>query len=290
MRWLIIMLLMSPVLILAQSTTVIAERYIDAGVYGQAEKILLEALDQESDPGLRNLLGEVYGYQLRWDAAIAIYRELKIDYPQDPGYHFRYGGVLAKKAQQSNPFVGLTLIGKIKASFKRALILDPGHLGAHWALIDLYVSLPGIVGGSMTKAYEYAEALKELSAIDGYLALGYVYEYDDEENKARENYIAALKLLDDLEVIERNQLNYQIGKICSELELEMDRGIWHLKEYANQYTVLDGVPLEWAYYRLAKIYRKKSDKDEAMMWIGKSLELSPNLKPALNEKLVIERL
>jgi tetratricopeptide (TPR) repeat protein len=274
----------------AQNTLAIAEGYMAAGAFGKAEKTLLEAPDTQTDPGLRSLLGEVYGYQLQWDKAIDVYRELTNDYPQDPQYRFRYGGVLAKKAQNSNPFIALSLLGRIKSSFKKTLALDPDHLGAYWALIDLYVSLPGVVGGSMAKAYDYASALKKLSPIDGYLALGYIYEYDGEQDEARKNYIEALKLLDDLKVIERNQLNYQIGKICSEFDLELDRGILHLKEYANHYTVLDGVPLEWAYYRLAKIYRKKSNKDEAMMWIDKSLELSPDLKPALKEKVAIERL
>ncbi|MEN8788079.1 MAG: hypothetical protein ABF295_01085 [Flavobacteriaceae bacterium] len=291
MRWIIILVFsVYPALMSAQNTLVIAEQYIAAGAYEKAENALLEALDTKPDARLRSMLGEVYGYQLQWDKAMDVYRELTIDYPQDPQYRFRYGGVLAKKAQNSNPFIALSLLGRIKASFKKTLVLAPDHLGAHWALIDLYVSLPGVVGGSMTKAYDYANALKKLSAIDGYLALGYVYEYDGEQDEARKNYIEALKLLDDLKVIERNQLNYQIGKICSELDLEMDRGILHLKEYTKQYTVLDGVPLEWAYYRLAKIYRKKSNKDEAMMWIDKSLKLSPDLKPALKEKLAIDRL
>ncbi len=279
-----------PAFLSAQYTLENAEKYIANGAYEKAERMLLEALNTQSDPRLRNMLGEVYGYQLQWDKAIDVYRELTVDYPKDPQYLFRYGGVLAKKAQNSNPFIGISLLGRIKSSFKRTLVLDPDHLGAHWALIDLYVSLPGIVGGSMAKAHDYAKALQKISAIDGYLALGYILEYEGEQDGARKNYIEALKLLDELQVIERNQLNYQIGKICSELELEMDRGIIHLKEYANQYTVLDGVPLEWAYYRLAKIYRKKSNKDEAMMWIHKSLDLSPDLEPALNEKVAIERL
>ena len=291
MRWFFIFILaFSPSLVSSQTTLELAKSYMDAGAYEKAETLVLERLRTTSDPEIQNMLGEIYGYQLQWDKSIDIYKELTLAYPQEPHYHFRYGAVMAKKAQESNPLVGLILLGRIKSSFKRALALKPNYLAAYWALIDIYVSIPGIVGGSYTKAYEYATSLKRISALDGYLALGYVYEYDGKPNEAKMNYKKALGLLDDLEVIERNQLNYQIGKICSELMLELDRGIIHLKAYTSQYTVLDGVPLEWAYFRLAEIYRQKSDKDEALMWIHKSLELSPDLKPALEEKIAIERL
>lgn len=279
-----------PVLAVAQPIDRIVEEYIQEGAYEKAQILLVEAIKQDPDPILQDKLGEVYGYQLQWNKAIEVYRELTLLYPQQSSYHFRYGGVLAKKAQISNHFIALASLGKIKASFRKALKLDPGHIEAHWALIDLYVSLPGIVGGSMSKAHDYARQLKTISAVDGYLALGYVYEYDNAPEKAKNNYIKALDFLEEIEVIERNQLNYQIGKICGEFEIEMERGIIHLNHYIHNYTVLDGVPLEWAYYRLAKLYRKKSDKNKALVWINKSLEISPNLKPALAEKIAIERL
>ena len=148
----------------------------------------------------------------------------------------------------------------LKVALKQALKLDPDSIEIHWALIDLYISLPGIVGGSLSKARSYALELKALSLLDGYLALGYVYEYDNEPEKAKMNYIKALNLLHDLGQVTRNQLNYQIGKICSDYGIEADKGIAHLNVYISNYTVMDGVPLEWAYYRLAKIYRNKSDR------------------------------
>lgn len=291
MRWFVILFcVILSASLPAQTPVSLAQRHIDASNYSEAEKILLEAVSNNDEAELSSLLGEVYGYQEEWDKAIDIYRNLTLNYPRKAEYMFRYGGVLAKKAQNSNPFVGLALLGKIKSSFMTVLKLEPGHIGAHWALIDLYISLPGIAGGSISKANDYATRLISWSKVDGYLALGYVHEYDDQPQKARDYYIKALNLLDEMEVIERNQLNYQIGKICSDFEIEMDKGIFHLKEYADHYTVLDGVPLEWAYYRLAKIYRKKSDKDEALIWISKSLELSPDLQPAIAEKSAIERL
>ncbi len=267
-----------------------ADKLVREGDYKRAEQILLSAIKTDRSPELKNKLGEVYGYQGQWDNAIQVYRELTLLFPQNAEYVFRYGGVLAKKAQRSNVFTALSLLGRIKSSFRKTIRLDPGHLGAHWALIDLYVSLPMLVGGSTTQAYRYASKLKNISDLDGYLALGYVYEYDDKAAEARTNYLMALELLNREQIIERNQLNYQIGKICSEYNIETDKGIDHLNEYIERYTVLDGVPLEWAYYRLAKIYRKRSEKGDALRWINKSLALNPELEQALREKREIEQL
>ena len=286
----LVICLLLPLSLAAQLNIETVNSHIESGEYSKAESLLLQALQEKSLPELKDKLGEVYGYQLKWDCAIDIYEELSETYPENASYLFRYGGVMAKKAQNSNAFIGLMYVGKIKNSFKQALNLDPDSIEIHWALIDLYISLPGIVGGSSSKALDLALELKRLSLLDGHLALGYVHEYEDEPGKAKLNYIKALNMLSDLTEVSRNQLNYQIGKICSDYGIEEDKGIAHLKEYISNYTVMDGVPLEWAYYRLAKIYRNKSDKPNALSYINRSLEINPDLKQALAERTVINNL
>ncbi len=286
----LVIYLFFPLALAAQPSIETVNSHIQSGDYGKAESLLLQALRENSLPELKDKLGEVYAYQVKWDSAIDIYEELSETYPENASYLFRYGGVLAKKAQNSNVFTALMYVGKIKNSFKQALNLDPDSIEIHWALIDLYISLPSIVGGSSSKALAYALELKKLSLLDGHLALGYVYEYEDEPGKAKINYINALNMLSDLTEVSRNQLNYQIGKICSDYGIEEDKGIVHLKEYISNYTVMDGVPLEWAYYRLAKIYRNKSDKPNALAYINRSLEINPDLKQAMAERTVIDNL
>ncbi len=286
----ILLFTLLPWTILGQHDLDAVEAHILSKEYAEAEKLLSKIVQTGKDPELKDKLGEVYGYQLKWDQAIEIYRDLTEYYPENAGYFFRYGGVMAKKAQSSSPFSAVMYVGRIKSSFKKALKLDPESIEVHWALIDLYISLPGIVGGSNSKAMEYALRLKKLSPLDGYLAIGYVHEYDDEPIKAQSNYMKALAMLDRDKSITRNQLNYQIGKVCSDYAIDPDKGISHLNTYISNYTVMDGVPLEWAYYRLAKIYKQKADKRNAMLWIAKALETKPDFEPALDEKMAIARL
>lgn len=255
--------------------------------YVQAEKQLVIKLKITSDRELKNKLGEVYAHQEKWEDAIDIYEELTEEYPKEAEYQFRYGGVLVKKAQYANKFRALMLLGKIKSSFIKASQLDKNHIASRWALVEMYMSLPGIVGGSKTKAYHYAHELKKISAMDGYLTLGYVYEYDDEPIKAKENYIKALGYLDGLKEIQRNQLNYQIGKVCGDYGLQLEKGITHMQQYINDFSLIDGVPLEWAYYRMARLYHKSGNKLLAEKWIHRALLKKPEFKQALKEKEAI---
>ncbi len=56
------------------------------------------------------------------------------------------------------------------------------------------------------------------------------------------------------------------------------------------YTPADGVPKDWAYYRLAQIYKHKGQKQEAHSWISKALQDRPDFKEALAEKKIIDNL
>ncbi|MBT8182800.1 MAG: hypothetical protein KJO53_14565 [Eudoraea sp.] len=283
-QFMFLIVLTSVIALNAQMVSSDIDYWIDAGNYKRASELLLEQPKLYSNPVLLDKLGESYAYQEEWDKAIDIYKRLTSLIMDNPSYFFKYGGVLAKKAQNSNPFVGLTLIGPIKSNFKKTLILDPLHTGAHWALIDFYVSLPGIVGGSYVKAYELANQLKQISLLDGYLALAYVYEYDDEPAKAKTNYLRALSLVNDFKEFERNQLNYQLGKVCSDYGLQLDTGIEYMTTYIENHSIKDGVPLEWAYYRMALLYRKKGNKKNSLLWINIALEEKEGFKRALEEK------
>lgn len=269
----------------AQQTTLEqANELIGLNEFAEAEELLKSALNTGNDDQLRNVLGEVYGYQAKWDKAIDIYQSLTKNNPKNAEYQFRYGGVLARKAQSTSKIKALMLVGKMKGAFLKAAELDSKHLNTRWALVDMYISLPGLLGGSTSKAYRYAKELKSLSHIDGYLALGYVYEYDAEPEKAKNSYLKAMEYVDELGKVDRNQLHYQIGKVSGDYQLRIEKGIYHMEQYIENYSVLDGVPLQWAYYRMSKLYRHSGDKKNALKWINKALTLQPEFEQAKEEK------
>ena len=71
--------------------------------------------------------------------------------PGEADYHYKYGGCLGMKAKESNKFKALGMIDEVEESFLTAAKLDGKHIETRWALVMLYIELPGIIGGSEKK-------------------------------------------------------------------------------------------------------------------------------------------
>jgi len=150
-----------------------------------------------------------------------------------------------------------------------------------------------------------------LSKVDGYLAKGYVYEYDDEPELAEKYYKKAIaeggsetcfnkltnlyetnnqpaKAIANIEQAyekhNRNAMHYQIGKVCADYNIELEKGERCLQAYIKNHTAKDGVPIEWAYFRLAQIHKNQSNKKEALKWIDKALSTRSDFSQAKEEK------
>lgn len=280
--------------------------------YQKAESLMVDYVTQNPEDvrGIE-LLGDSYGYQEKWDKAITQFKKLvKID-NNNANYHYKYAGALGMKTKQISKVRAISYIGTLKTSFTKAAELDPEHINARWALVELYMELPGIVGGSTKKALKYAEELQALSEVDGYLAKGFIYERDDEPELAEKYYVMAVEIGGSLvcyeklsnfyeksnqpekaiESIEkahdkhrRNTLHYQIAKVSLNYNFELDKGVRCLKRYIKDYTAKDAVAVEWAYLRLAQIYKLKKDKKEALKWVDKAISIRPNFPEAIEVK------
>lgn len=311
-------LLFLPFFLIGQTAVNQAEIYINNKQFSQAENSLKPYVEENPD-NLKaiELLGDAYGHQKKWDDAITYYKQLVEQKPNVANYHYKYGGALGMKALTVSKISALMIIGDIKTSFLKAVELDPKHIDAHWALVELYMQLPGVVGGSKNKSLKYADALQNLSKVDGYLAKGYIYEYDNEPELAEKFYKKAIQTggsvtcydkltklyekegktnlaISNLEAAnlkhKRNAMHYQIGKVCADYNVQLEKGEFCLKIYLENYSAKDGVPKAWAYYRLAQIYKHKNNKTEALKWIDKAIVDLPKIEVFKTEKQKINML
>ena len=315
---LLIYFLLASGLCFGQAALQRAQKLIEQKNYAQSEIILAEYL--KTDPNnleAQELYGDALGYQEKWDESIVVYEKLALKRPQNAEYHYKYGGAMGMKALSVNKFKALGLLSDIKTAFITAAELDPKHIDVRWALVEFYMQLPGIVGGSERKAQQYANELLALSPVDGWLSKGYIAEYKKDFQEAEKAYKKAIevggseltynKLIDLYEAHgegkkaletsqacllahNNNRLHYQIGKIAATYNINPELGINCLVKYIENYTVKDGVPKDWAYYRLAQIYRNLGDKDQAKQWIDKALASRADFKEARKEALVIDQM
>ena len=175
--------------VFSQSTFEKAEKLFAQKNYIEAEKLFSEHLkSQPNHAKTIEYLGDIAGYQKKWNEAITNYKKLKTSFPKVANYWFKYGGALGMKAKESNKFKAFGMIDEVEESFLTAAKLDAKHIETRWALVMLYIELPGIIGGSEKKAQKYANELMTLSKVDGYLAKGYIDVYFNRYLKAEINY------------------------------------------------------------------------------------------------------
>ncbi len=310
MRYCIILLLL-PFMLISQTAFDETEALFEQKKFSKAEALMTTYVqDNPNDVKGIELLGDAFGHQKKWDDAIIYYRKLVDLNPKVANYHYKLGGALGMKALSISKLKALGIIGDVKEAFLMAAELDPTHIDARWALVELYMQLPGIVGGSKKKSFMYANELEALSQVDGYLAKGYIYEYDDEPELAEKFYKQAIqeggsltcyskltelyetqkepnKAIQNIEATQekhkRNALHYQIGKVCADYNIQLDKGEQCLKTYIQNHSAKDGVPLSWAYYRMAQIYKHRHKKEEALSWIDKAIA-QKDLKPFRKER------
>lgn|SRR5690554_411590 len=138
-------------------------------------------------------MGDIAAHQQNWDDAVEIYEELTLQFPQNANYHYKLGGSMAMKATQ-NRWYALTHYKNIETQFKTALSLDNSHIDVHWALIEYYLQLPWILGGTKEKAELYANQLHQISPVDGYLAKGRIADYYKDAKAGETAYKKAVEV------------------------------------------------------------------------------------------------
>jgi tetratricopeptide (TPR) repeat protein len=193
MNFFLRIMLLFPILLSAQSDFEKGEKLFLQAKYDLAKPIFEHCLkDNPNHLKTIEYLGDIEGNNKSWDKAMIYYDKLRKLKPSEANYHYKYGGCLGMKAKESNKFKALGMIDDIKACFEKAIQLNANHIEARWALIELYLELPGIVGGSERKAQRYAGELLKISQVDGYLAKGRIAEYFERYIEAERNYARAI--------------------------------------------------------------------------------------------------
>ncbi len=139
-------------------------------------------------------LGDCYVKSQNWNKALIYYQKLKKLKPTEANYFYKFGGALAMKVKASSKWFALNNINDVIFAFEKTIQLNPKHIEARWALIQVYLEIPSIIGGSELKAQKYADELMSISKVDGFLAKGHIDEYYNRYVKAELNYKSAFEI------------------------------------------------------------------------------------------------
>lgn len=270
----------------AQSVLQNAEAYLQQNKIYQARSLLLAHVDQRNDNiKILEILGDIASFEKNWDSAISYYKKLITAQPKNANFNLKYGGAIGMKALSVSRLQALVLIPDIKKYLELAAEHDRSQIESRRALVELYVQLPGFLGGSDEIAKKYVEELQSLSPVNAYLAKGFIVKENQDVEEAVKYYKYAFKLYRELNnTRSSNSLNYELGKVAAELNLEHSYGARLLDEYIKHYSYKDIYSMEWVYFRKAQIAANLRDKESALKYIEMALTLKGNFKEALREK------
>lgn len=121
--------------------------------------------------------------------------------PEKPGGFFFEAANLARRNNLKGTFTNLWGIGRVRKLNEKAASIDPGYFynGTDRFFCAFYTKLPGLLGGSTTKAIEFGrravEAYPDYAGNRFFLAEAYVK--DGRNDLARKELEAAISLPDD---------------------------------------------------------------------------------------------
>jgi len=260
-----------------------------------SDKAYLEkrsALEKESNttPQYNALIRLATEYK-DFETAIRYYaKSIEIE-PDNVELHYRLAGVNGIRIDEISKFKALPYVYAMKTNFLKAHQLDPTHTPTLTALVRIYAKLPDFLGGSLNKANNFAKLLFDLSPIEGLLAQGFILESEDKPIQAEAQYKSVFDLLPFLDdgcenssvnsyFENRSQnLSYEIASIGLAYNLSSLASICALQYYVAQFDVYDNLPKEWAYYKLALLYEKINEKDQAIQYHSLALEINPTFNP-----------
>ncbi len=225
-------------------------------------------------------------------------------------FHQWLGRALGLQAAQNGITSSLLSIRKVKAELEKAIELDPLNLEARQDLAILYRALPGLLGGSNSKAAEQVAFIRRhdpafASQLDGdFLAGEKKYDaalaaYNESAklhprpmiqvrislvHQQRKEWDKAFAALDQALALDAKYpfALYQVGRTAALSGQQLDRGENCLRTYLAMplREELENPSLASAHFRLGNILEKKGDSAGARAEYETALRIDPKQKEA----------
>ncbi len=251
------------------------------------------------------------------DAAVKAFEKAIAASDKTAEYHLGLARALGVVAQKASVLRQPLLARRCKAEFERTVQLDPSNISAREGMLQFYMIAPSVMGGSMEKAHEQAEAMFKINRLRGHIARGTLAnrekdlvaverefraawtEFPDSAASATSlaGFLAnnrradeAFTVMDKFVSKEKDNLTglFWFGRVATSAGKQLDRGEQALRRVLAAPTLgVDGNPAPVAvHFRLGELLAKKGDKAGARQAYEAALRLNPNLeqvKKALKE-------
>ena len=291
------------------------EELLSAGRVDDAIKTLkARTAENPKDAEAWHLLSRSYYAKASWDDAISTGKRAVSLKNDSSDYHLWLGRSYGQKAEKISAWhwlSALSLAGKTRSEFERAVQLDADNVGARSDLAEFYAEAPGIVGGGKDKARAQAGELEKRDAAAAHWIKGLLAERDKDLKTAEQEYRAAVSAsgndggrwldlasfykrndrIDDMEkaiskAINANKKRSEVYADAASILVESGRDLPGAADLLRRYLVSDSkseeAPAFQAHYLLGSILEKQGKKDAAASEYRAALELNSDYPDAQN--------
>lgn len=240
----------------------------------------------------------------RLDEAVSIAEKCIASNPKSSVCHEALGNSLGVKADKGGMMSGVASLGKIRDAFKKAIELDPKNFTAAYSLMTFYMDVPGLLGGSNSKAKELIEQTKLVSPAAASLFQAKFDAKDGNIAKARANALAVnvsgapmiaqlqhdlliqigIALIGEKKFVESENLFKEVAQRfpeSSDAYLGQGRSLQELGKHKEAIIQLEkSIAIHAssaAFYRIGKASQALNDKVKAIAAYEKALSLTPEL-------------
>jgi len=241
------------------------------------------------------------------DAAAVLFEKAVAQSPKSAEAHYLLGTAYGAQAQKASIFSQMSLAGKTKDEFEKAVELDPASIDARFGLVQFYAMAPGIAGGSFDKAFAQVAEIKKHDPLMAHRAAAFIYTQQKKPAEARNEYLAEVREYPKLArayvdlgvtyILEKNfkaandafetavkveptylPAYFRVGQSAVMTGSNFAKGEEALRKYLAYTPKAGEPPLARAHYWLGQIFEKTGRKAEAKASFETSLKLNPAQK------------
>lgn len=102
-----------------------------------------------------------------FDRPIDLYRQLVKNNPNSFTYNYKLAATLASKIELMPRIKGVAYVPEMMSQLEKTYKLDDSSLSLNWIMLQVYLEVPGFLGGGKKRARMIIEKISKISETEG---------------------------------------------------------------------------------------------------------------------------